>query len=222
MGNGLAMLLRLLVLAAVVSCLPALADAAVEIEASAENGHLRLVIDRERARVLVQKDATASLVDLRAGDVYLDSGDGAPERIRVRFRPGHEEPAAYRLEPFAPGPVVAGHASRYHVLFVEDQVCAEILVSGWMRPFVDPAVRALALLDELKGAARDDPCAEIPFATLAAAGWPLLSGKIDSPTFETLAIRFDYRPKPGELAVPELFEDAPTTRAGAPALQDDS
>lgn len=202
-----------LLLAAMLLCLPAPGRAAVQIEASAEGKHLRLVIDRDRERVLVQNDKVYSLVDLAGGAVYVDRGDGLPERIHARYRPGHDAPPPYRLEPFAPGPMIAGHASRYHVLFVEDRVCAEVLVSGWMRPFVDPAVQALALLERLDGRNGEDPCADIPFATLAAAGWPLLSGKIDRPTFETLDVRFDYQPKPKELDVPARFDEAPVTKA---------
>ena len=66
-----------------------------------------------------------------------------------RYRPGYEEPAPYRIERFGPGPMIAGNASTYHVLFDEERVCAEAMLSGWMTPFVDPAVRALALLEQL-------------------------------------------------------------------------
>lgn len=201
------MLLRTLWLAACLSLLPPWAEAAVEIEASAQGKSLRLVIDREQDRVLVQNGTARTLVDLADGKVYLDDATGEPERVHARFRPGHGEPAPYRLEPFAPGPMVAGHASRYYVLFVDDRVCAEVLVSNWMRPFVDPAVRALAVLGDLENEdqASDDACADIPFTTLAAAGWPLISGKIDRPTLETTSVRFDYQPAPGELAIPAPF-----------------
>lgn len=201
------MLLRTLWLVASLSLLPVCADAAIEIEAESRGQSLRLVIDRDQDRVLVQNGTARTLVDLAKGDVYLDGAQGEPERLHARYRPGHSEPAPYRLEPFSPGPMVAGHASRYYILFVEDRVCAEVLVSNWMRRFVDPAVRALALLGELKGEARDDPCADIPFATLAAAGWPLISGEIDRPTLETKSVRFDYKPAPDELAIPPPFAD---------------
>lgn len=199
------MLLRTLWLVVSMSLLPICAHAAIQIEAEARGQSLRLVIDREQDRVLVQNGTARTLVDLAKGDVYLHSAQGEPERVRARYRPGHSEPAPYRLEPFAPGPMVAGHASHYYVLFVADRVCAEVLVSNWMRSFVEPAVRALALLDELKGGASDDPCADIPFPTLAAAGWPLVSGKIDRPTLETKSVRFDYKPAPDELAIPAPF-----------------
>jgi hypothetical protein len=184
---------------------PSAASAAVLIEGRVDGEALRVVADRQQDRVLIEKGAERTLVDLGAGEVYLGLETGAPERVHAYFRPGHDEGAPYRLERFGPGPVMAGHASTYYVLFAGELVCAEILSSAWMRPFVDPAVQALALLDAIKqpqAAAGDNACADIPLTTTAAAGWPLLSGKIDHPTFRTDAIRFDYEPAPGELALP--------------------
>lgn len=206
------MLLRASLAAVCAFLPPAAVSAAMLFEGAAGGETLRMVADRHKERVLIELGGERALVDLKAGEVYLGLGHGKPQRVRAYFRPGHDQVAPYRLEKFGPGPVVAGHASVYHVLFVEDRVCAEVLASGWMEPFVDPAVRALALLDQLKqpnGAAaatgpsgNDEACEAIPITTLAAAGWPLLSGKIDHPTFETEAIRFDYEPASGELDLP--------------------
>jgi hypothetical protein len=185
---------------------PSAGSAAVLIEGRTDGLDLRVVADRQQQRVLIEKGRERALVDLAAGDVYLGLETGTPEHVHAYFRPGHDEIAPYRLERFGPGPVMAGHASTYYVLFAGERVCAEVLSSAWMRPFVDPAVQALAVLDAIKQpeapAAGDDACAHIPLATTAAAGWPLLSGKIDHPTFTTEAIRFDYEPAPGELALP--------------------
>jgi len=203
------MLVRLALFILVACGLLTEARAAVLIEARAGEEDLRLVIDRASERVLVRRDGTEALFDLARGEVYLWRSGSTPERRRVRFRPGHEAPPPYRLEVFGPGPVRAGHASVYHVLFVEDRVCAEVLVSGWMRPFVDPAVRALAMLEQLEGWGDGaDPCAEIPITTLAAAGWPIMAGKLEQPAFETREIRFDYTPAPDELATPAPFRPA--------------
>jgi hypothetical protein len=98
--------------------------------------------------------------------------------------------------------MVAGNGSTYHVLFDLEKVCAEAMLSGWMGPFVDPAVRALALLERLSARVAADACAAVPFTTYAAAGWPLMAGKADRPTFVTTAIRFDYEPVAGELSPP--------------------
>jgi hypothetical protein len=96
--------------------------------------------------------------------------------------------------------VIAGHATVYHVITYGDEICAEMLVSGWMRPFIAPLVQALDELEGMPPPAQGAGCAQIPFSVYAAAGWPMLAGKIDHLTFETEAIRFDYQPSPGELA----------------------
>jgi hypothetical protein len=83
-----------------------------------------------------------------------------------------------------------------------------MMLSEWMRPFLDPAIRTIALVQQML-APRADPCAEIPFAAYAAAGWPLIAGKSDRPTLETRTIAFDYEASPGELMPPEAFVEVP-------------
>ena len=187
--------------------LPQGVAAAVLIEAQRAGRPLQVVVDRAAQRVLLRSGGVETLVDLAAGLIYVRGQDGAASRAHAYFRPGHDAPPPYRVEPFGPGPMVAGHGSTYHVLFVEERVCAEAMVSGWMAPFLDPAVRAIALLEGLGGPPPQDACAAIPFTTYAAAGWPLMSGKADHPTFVTKSIRFDYDPAPGELAPPASFRD---------------
>jgi hypothetical protein len=186
--------------------MPAALQAAVLIEARFGDSDVRLVADRHLDRVLLNAGSIRALFDLAAGVVYVSEGTGTPRRIRARYRPGYLEPPPYRVEPFGPGPVLAGYVTTYHVLFVDEQVCAELMVSGWMTPFVDPAIRALALLEALVPT-DDDACGRIPLATYAATGWPMMAGKIDRPTIETKRIAFDYRPQPDELAPPASFEE---------------
>ena len=81
-----------------------------------------------------------------------------------------------------------------------DEICAEMLVSGWIQPFIAPVVQALDLLDGMPAPAQGGGCGRIPFAVYGAAGWPMLAGKIDHLTFETKAIRFDYTSPAGELS----------------------
>src|SRR5687768_6721834 len=81
-----------------------------------------------------------------------------------------------------------------------------MLVSGWMTPFVRPLVQALDLLEDLSGTPRGHGCGNIPFAVYAAAGWPILAGKLDHLTFETETLDFDYQPPARELALPAHFE----------------
>lgn len=189
--------------------LPRGAGAAVLIEAQKAGQPVQLVVDRGQQRVLLRSGRSETLVDLGRGLIYVRDGQGAVARAHAYFRPGYAPPAAYRVELFGPGPMIAGNGSAYYVLYDEERVCAEAMLSGWMRPFVDPAVRALALLEQLGGPPDGDACAAIPFTTYAAAGWPLMSGKADHPTFVTSAIRFDYEPAPGELAPPADFRAVP-------------
>lgn len=204
-------MIRCLLAALALLALPAATDAAVLIEATRQGLPLRLVIDRQTERVRVQEGPADHLVDLGRGLVYTLE-PAPPGRSHARFRPGHDRLPPYRLDPFGPGPIRAGNATIYHVLFTGDDVCAEVLATPWMRPFVDPGVRALAILDARARRATGpggrpptsaEACAMVPITTLAAAGWPMLVGKLDQPTFETRTIRFDYQPAPDELALPE-------------------
>ena len=172
------------------------------IEMSAEGAPVALVIDRPQQRVLVKGSERRTWFDLSGGLVYHREGDGPTKRAHARYRPGHDRIAPYRIERFGPGPVVAGQASTYEVLFVDDRICAELMVSGWMRPFLDPAIRTIALIQQTRSGDRADPCAEIPFATYAAAGWPLMAGKSDHPTLETQTIAFDHKASAEELTPP--------------------
>ena len=147
--------------------------------------------------------------DLNGGFVYHREGTGRAQRAHARYRPGHDRPAPYRIERFGPGPIVAGQVSTYEVLFVDDRICAEMMLSEWMRPYLDPAIRAIALIQQTLGAKRADPCAQIPFATYAAGGWPLMAGKSDHPTLATSTVAFDHKAAPEELMPPEAFAEVP-------------
>jgi hypothetical protein len=176
----------------------AAADAAILIEARRQHESVRMVIDAERQRALIATPRGQSVVDLEHNRIYAGGAAGGRQ---MPIRPGGAAAlGAYRVTPWGPGPVIAGHATVYHVITYKDEICAEMLVSGWMQPFMAPVVQALDLLDGLAEPAQGGGCARIPFAVYAAAGWPMLAGKVDHLTFETKAIRFDYAPRPGELA----------------------
>ncbi|MGH6904707.1 MAG: hypothetical protein ACREIR_18425, partial [Geminicoccaceae bacterium] len=178
------------------------ARGAVLIEMTVGTEPVRVVIDRPQQRVLITSGDRQTWFDLGAGLVYHRAGEGAAKRAHARYRPGHDRPPAYRIERFGPGPIVAGQASTYQVRVVDDRICAEMMLSAWMRPFVDPAIQAIALLEQLRGVQEADSCAGIPLATYAAAGWPLLAGKSDRPTLATRTIAFDYALGPDELTPP--------------------
>jgi hypothetical protein len=101
---------------------------------------------------------------------------------------------------------MSGHATVYHVISHGEQICAEMLVSTWMTPYVRPVVQALDLLEELSGTPRGSGCGHIPFAVYAAAGWPILAGKLNHLTFQTDTLDFEYEPQQRELALPAHFE----------------
>ena len=188
--------------------MPGAVAAATLIEMNASGEPVNLVIDRPQQRVLIKSAGRHTWFDLNGGLVYHREGGGPTQRAHARYRPGHDRPAPYRIERFGPGPSVAGQASTYEVLFVDDRICAEMMLSEWMRPFLDPAIRTIALVQQML-TPRADPCAEIPFAAYAAAGWPLIAGKSDRPTLETRTIAFDYEAAPGELMPPEAFVEVP-------------
>ena len=203
------MRVTLLTLVCFLHLMPAAGYGATLVEISAGAEPLRLVIDRPQQRVLIESAERQTWFDLHDGFVYHREGKGPAVRAHARYRPGHDEPPPYRIERFGPGSIVAGQASTYEVLFVEDRICAETMLSEWMLPFLDPAIRAIALIQGTRGVEPADACAGIPFATYAAGGWPLIAGKADRPTLVTQAVAFDYAAPPEELTPPETFVEVP-------------
>jgi hypothetical protein len=197
---------RMLLAALVVLVLPqAPTGAAVLIEARKHGEPFRMVVDNEQRRALITTPRGESLLDLARGEIYV-RGPGAIARKMRLETPVALDGLAYRVEPWGPGPVMQGHATVYHVISHGEEICAEMLVSGWMTPFVRPVVQALDLLEELSGTPRGRDCGNIPFAVYAAAGWPILAGKLDHLTFETRNVDFDYVPRERELAPPAHYE----------------
>jgi len=203
------MRLALVALAWFLLLAPAAARGAVLIEMTVNAAPLRVVIDRPQQLVLLASGERRTWFDLKEGLVYHHAGDGPARRAHARYRPGHDRPPPYRIERFGPGPIVAGQASTYQVLFVDERICAEMMLAEWMRPFVDPAIRAMATIQQLQGGHAGDACGGIPLVTYAAAGWPLLAGKAHHPTLATRTIAFDYTPAPDELTPPAAFVEVP-------------
>jgi hypothetical protein len=192
---------RLPLLAALLIFVPStLSEAAILIEARKEREALRMVIEAGQQRAMIVTPRGRSVIDLDTGRIYAQSAGGTARQLPIARG---EAPGAYRVTPWGPGPVIAGHATVYHVITYGDEICAEMLVSSWMQPFMAPVVQALDVLDGMGAPAGGYGCARIPFRVYAAAGWPMLAGKIDHLTFETRAIRFDYDPIPGELTTAE-------------------
>ena len=175
-----------------------MADAAILIEAQKQHESLRMVIDAEQGRALISTARRQSVIDLASKRLHV-RGVAGSRQLPIESG-GAPALGGYRVTPWGPGPVIAGHATVYHVITYYEEICAEVLVSGWMQPFMAPVVQALDLLEGMPAPAQASGCARIPFAVYAVAGWPMLAGKIDHLTFETTAVRFDYAPRPGELA----------------------
>jgi hypothetical protein len=189
---------RLLLFAALLLFVPSsLAEAAILIEARKDRESLRMVIDAGAQRALIASARGRSVIDLADNRIYAQSAGGGARQLPVA---ADGALGGYRVTPWGPGPVIAGHATVYHVITYRGEICAEMLVSGWMQPFLAPVIQALDALEGPPAPAQASGCGRIPFSVYAAAGWPMLAGKIDHLTFETRAIRFDYEPLPGELA----------------------
>ena len=163
---------------------------------------LRIVVDKETAEAEVTFGGRRHVMDLQTGQAQRIEADGTRRTADIETREAAPKPD---IQPWGPGPTIAGYPSVYHVIRVEDELCGELLISPWMKPFVDPAIDALAILERIRGegdirqTGLDGACGKLPFSSYAMAGWPLMAGGVDRPIFKTEAIEFDYQPTDGEL-----------------------
>lgn len=163
---------------------------------------LRILVDTGEAKADVTIGGDRLWVDLTKREAHRVAADGTMTEQALAAGDGSPAP---EIKPWGPGPKIAGHASVYHVMTLGDEICGELLVSPWMKPFVDPAVQALAILERLKddvdltSTGLDGACGSLPFSSFATAGWPLMAGSIDQPIFKTETISFDYEPSSDEL-----------------------
>lgn len=181
------------------------AASALLIEGEFDGKALRILVDAESEQAEVTLGTERHLVDLEAGEAHLVEADGTVRAQEVEPTPAARTPTP-EIRPWGPGPTIAGHPSVYHVMSLGQEVCGELLISPWMKPFVSPAVEALAILERIKGdagvkpAGLRGPCSAVPFSSYAGAGWPLMAGGMDEPIFKTESISFDYRPNDDELS----------------------
>lgn len=173
------------------------AQAGILVDARLEGVPLRLELGSDPNRVLVTVDGRTQLVDLAAGKIW-PGGAAAPASSEAGTPEG-----IFQLERWSRGPAVAGYASQYGVLRHGEAICAEVLSSPWMKSFLEPLVRALALLQRVDAALRPKPrpgCGALPFDAYAGDGWPLLVGFRDVAIFRTLRLRFDHEVDADRLA----------------------
>ncbi len=179
------------------------AAGALLIEGRLAGETIRIVVDAEAEQAEVMVGRERHRVDLAADKAQRVAEDGRVSEEVLAPETGSQAP---EIQPWGPGPTIAGHPSVYHVMSVGDEVCGEVLISPWMKPFVGPAVEALAILERVKGEGGiapidlDGPCGKLSFSSYAALGWPLMAGSVDRPIFETESIDFAYVPRAGELA----------------------
>ena len=177
------------------------AAGALLIEGIFSGKALRIVVDEERAEAEVTLGDDRHFLDLAAGKAHHIKADGT---VQVAEMVATEAVPKPKIEPWGPGPSIAGYSSVYHIMQLEGEICGELLISPWMKPFVNPAVEALSILERVKGSGikpsgLDGACSELPFSSYAQVGWPLMAGSIDQPIFRTETISFDYEPRGGEL-----------------------
>lgn len=163
---------------------------------------LRIVVDEETAEADVTLDGKRHVLDLDAGEAHRIEVDGTVHLAELSAK---ELAPLPEIQPWGPGPSIAGHASVYHVMRLNEEICGELLISTWMKPFIDPAIEALSILERIKGeggiksTGLDGACGDLPFSSYALTGWPLMAGGIEQPIFRTKAISFNYRPNGDEL-----------------------
>ena len=179
------------------------AASALLIEGALDGKALRILVDTATSQADVTLGEARHRVDLEADEAQLVETDGTlgeHETLEASDRGPKPE-----IEAWGPGPMIAGHASVYHVMTLDETICGELLISPWMKPFVSPAIEALAILERIKGehdikaATLDGPCGKLPFSSYAAAGWPLMAGGLNQPVVTTETISFDYDPTERDL-----------------------
>lgn len=181
---------------------PSPAAGALLIEGVFAGKTLRILVDREAAEAEVTFSGRRHFLDLDSGKVHRIETDGT---LRPEELVATEATPRPDIQAWGPGPTIAGHASVYHVMRLDEEICGELLISPWMKPFVDPAIEALSILERIEGegdireTGLDGACGDLPFSSYALTGWPLMAGSIDTPIFKTEAISFDYTPSGDEL-----------------------
>lgn len=139
------------------------------------------------------------LVDLARGTVE-------PRARGAADRPDGRAPVGLvQLTPLGGGAMVAGHGGAWQVLTEDGRVCGEVLASAWMLRFLEPAVRAVELLEAHDPRLRPRPrhgCSPLAFRHWTRQGWPLLAGGREEAVFVTEGLRFDHPDPPPDAATP--------------------
>ena len=169
------------------------ATAGILIEGRLEGVPLRLELagPGEPGEGLVRATVAGEplLLDLARGTIEPARGS------RTRTAAGGPEVGLVQLTPLGGGAMFAGHVGAWQLLTEDGRICGEVLVSAWMLRFLEPAVRAVELLEahdpRLEPRARHG-CSPLGFRHWTGRGWPLLAGGRSEAVFVTERIRFDH------------------------------
>lgn len=181
------------------------ATAGILVEGRFEGVPVRLELagPGEPGRELVRATVAGELRLVDTGRGTVEPGDPAPPRT------GGERPAVglVQLTPLGGGAMIAGHGGTWQILTEDGRVCGEVLAAGWMLRFLEPAVRALELLEASDPRLRPRQrhgCGPIGFRYWTSQGWPLLAGGRAEAVFVTERLRFDHAvaPTAGRAAEP--------------------
>lgn len=179
------------------------AEAGVLIEGRLEGLPLRLELagpgEPESGIVRVTVAGELRLVDIERGTVEpAAAGRAAPP-------PGGRDPGLVSLTPLGGGAMIAGFGGAWQIVTEDGRVCGEVLASAWMLRFLEPAIRAIELLEasdpRLRPQARHG-CSPLGFRVWTRQGWPLLVGGRTDRVFVTEQIRFDHPRLPAATAPP--------------------
>lgn len=187
------------------------AAAGILVEAKLEGVPVRLELahpgEPGETTVLATVAGAGFRIDLVRAAVLRTDGRSPPTPARPAA-PAEPRPGRFRVTPLGGGAMVAGHGGTWQIVVEDERVCGEVLAASWMLRFLEPAIRALELLQQVEPSlaprARHG-CSPIGFRTWTSGGWPLLAGGRDEPVFSTETLRFDHRPA----APTEAVADAP-------------
>lgn len=185
------------------------AEAGTLVQGTLEGLPFRAELGTNRDLVLITVDGTRRLVDLGSADVFL-LGEGQAKRSRAGAMDDGSPLRSWRLTQWYAGPMVAGNASTYNVLTLDETICGEVLASRWMRRFLEPIVHAVDLVQRVDERVRPKSygtCGRIPFDVYAENGWPLMAGWKDQTVFKTDKVSFDHSIPAGLIQRPTHFAD---------------
>ncbi len=185
------------------------AEAGTLVQGRLEGLQFQAELGSDRNLVLVTVAGTRRLVDLGSDDVFL-LGQGRDKRLRAGALDDGSPLRSWRLTQWYAGPMVAGNASTYNVLTLDETICGEVLASRWMSQFLEPIVRAVDLVQRVDQRVRPKDygtCGTIPFDVYAENGWPLMAGWKDQTVFKTDKVSFDHPIADGLIQRPKDFAD---------------